>query len=119
MLAHKIIIAAPGTGTVASLEREAGANNSIYINMLSYQEYSLQEEFVGLLTSAAITAGQGVPLTLIFDETHYVSFPLRDAVERWTLEHKKLPISCHWIIPVFGPGVVDEPLEQLLPLVTL
>ncbi len=119
MLAHKIVLAAPGTGTIASLQREAGADNSIYINLPHYRDLYPRAEFLSVLKSAAAMATKGDAVTLIFDGARGVPEATLETVKTWTLEHKKLPITCHWVIPVLERATVNDSLESLLPLVKL
>ena len=122
MTTHKIIVSAPGTGTVAELFRAAQTSNTAYIywNLADYDLSALegiQFLYDGTVDRELLTASA---ITVVFDEVEKVSVralgELRARLRDWTAVHSEKPVTVYWNLSSLEPWRTRELLEELILL---
>lgn len=124
MTQHKLIVSAPGTGTVAELFRAAQTSNAAYIywDLSDYDNHalgSLPFLYDGTIDEQLQTAST---ITIIFDEIEVLDVlslnMLIGRLRTWTSLNGDKPITVYWPVRVVDPERAKELIGDLLPLTT-
>lgn len=124
MTTHKIILSAPGTGTVADLLRATQTSSAAYIywNLSDYDNHavgSLPFLYDGTIDEQLQTAST---ITIIFDEIEVLDVlslnMLIGRLRTWTSLNGDKPITVYWPVRVVDPERAKELIGDLLPLTT-